>query len=229
MFRRLVRLGCFAACWRQANVTPIPKGPPSSVANYRPISIMYCLRCSSTWCRFASDDLWNEVVCCQPPSLLIGKVWVSVMHFCVCRIHCKVHWRVGRRIGSYRLISGLSLICRFNHQGILYTLCSVGIGVSVFSILPQFLSNRSQHVMADGCTSKLANVVSGLPQGSVLDPLLFLLYTSEHFSILENKLIGCANDSTLIAVVPSPVVGVTVAEFLSRDLVKVSEWCDLWE
>ena len=40
VFLRLVRLGCFPACWRQTNVTPIPKGPPSSsVANYRPISI----------------------------------------------------------------------------------------------------------------------------------------------------------------------------------------------
>ena len=40
MFRPLVRLGNFPACWRQANVTPISKGPPSySVANYRPISI----------------------------------------------------------------------------------------------------------------------------------------------------------------------------------------------
>ena len=40
VFRRLVRLGSFPACWRQANVTPIPKGTPSSsVANYRPISI----------------------------------------------------------------------------------------------------------------------------------------------------------------------------------------------
>ena len=39
VFRRLVRLGSFPACWRQDNVTPIPKGPPSSsVANYRPIS-----------------------------------------------------------------------------------------------------------------------------------------------------------------------------------------------
>ena len=40
VFRRLVRLGSFPACRRQANVTPIPKGPPSSsVANYRAISI----------------------------------------------------------------------------------------------------------------------------------------------------------------------------------------------
>ena len=55
--------------------------------------------------------------------------------------------------------------------------------------------------MVDGCRSKLVNVVSGVPQGSVLGPLLFLLYTSEHFSILENKLIGYADDSTLMAVV----------------------------
>ena len=44
MFLRLVCLGSFPACWRQANVTPIPKGPPSSsVANYPPISIMSVL------------------------------------------------------------------------------------------------------------------------------------------------------------------------------------------
>ena len=58
------------------------------------------------------------------------------------------------------------------------------------SILTQFLSNLSQQVMVDGCRSKLVNVLSGVPQGSVLGPLLFLLYTSELFSILENKLIG---------------------------------------
>ena len=45
---------------------------------------------------------------------------------------------------------------------------------------------------------------------------------------MENKLIGYADDSTLIAVVSSPGVRVVVAESLSRDLMKVSEWCDLW-
>ena len=40
VFRQLVRLGSVTSCWKQANVTPIPKGPPSSsVAYYRPISI----------------------------------------------------------------------------------------------------------------------------------------------------------------------------------------------
>ena len=95
---------------------------------------------------------------------------------------------------------------RVNHLGILYKLCSVGIGGSVLFILTQFLSNRSQQVMVDGCRSKLDYVVSGVQQGSVLGPLLFLLHTSELIPILENKLIGYADDSTLMAVVPSPGV-----------------------
>ena len=118
---------------------------------------------------------------------------------------------------------------RVNYQGILYRLSSVGIGGSVLSVLTQFLSNRSQFVLVDGCRSKLVNVVSGMPQGRVLCPLLFLLYTSELFSLLENKLIGYADDSTLMAVVPSPYTRVTVAESLNRDLVRVNGWCDLWE
>ena len=56
--------------------------------------------------------------------------------------------------------------------------------------MTQFLSNRSQHIMVDGCPSKLVNFVSGVPQGSVLGTLLFLLCASDLFSILKNELIA---------------------------------------
>ena len=61
---------------------------------------------------------------------------------------------------------------RVNHLGILYKVCFAGVGGSVLSTLIQFLSNRSQDVMVDGCTSKLVNVVSGVPQ-QCFGPVIF--------------------------------------------------------
>ena len=81
--------------------------------------------------------------------------------------------------------------------------------------------------MVDGCRIKLFNVVSGMPHVSVLGPLLFLLYTLELFLNLKNKLIGYADYSTLMDVVPSPGVRVIVAESLNSDLGMVSVRCDL--
>ena len=49
----------------------------------------------------------------------------------------------------------------------------MGIGGSVLSLLTQFLSNRSQYVLVDGCRSKLVNVVSGVPQlGQCFGPVV---------------------------------------------------------
>ena len=72
---------------------------------------------------------------------------------------------------------------RVNHQRILFKLCSVLVGGSMMSALTQFLFNLSKYVVVDGWRSKLVNVVSGVLQGNVLGPLLFLLYTAELFSI----------------------------------------------
>ena len=80
----------------------------------------------------------------------------------------------------------------------------------------------------DGCRSKLVNVVSGVPQGNVLGPQLFLLYTAELFSKVEIKLFGYADDSTLLAVVPSPGERAAFSESMNRDLNSVSVWCILW-
>ena len=66
---------------------------------------------------------------------------------------------------------------RVNHQGILNKLCSVGIGGSVLSILTQFLSDRTQQVMVDGCRNKLVNIVrsaAGQCCGPIIVPPIHL-------------------------------------------------------
>ena len=80
--------------------------------------------------------------------VLIGKVWVPVMHFCVTHT-----LQSALESGQEARIVQIDFSAAFdgvNHQGILYKLCSVGIRGSALSILTQFLSNRSQHVMVDG-------------------------------------------------------------------------------
>ena len=67
-------------------------------------------------------------------------------------------------------------------------------------------------------------VVSGVPKGSVLCPQLFLLYTAELFSIVENKLDGYADDYTLAAVVPSHAERVALTS-MNRDLNRDSVLC----
>ena len=134
----------------------------------------------------------------------------TAMHFCACHIHHKVALDSGQEAMIVQ-IDFSAAFDRVNQQGILYKICSLGIGGSVLSMLTQFLSNRAQHVMVDGCWSKLINVMSGMLQLTVWGLLFYLLYTSELFSILENKPIGYVDDFTLIAVVPSPSIRVTIS------------------
>ena len=111
---------------------------------------------------------------------------------------------------------------RVNHQGIPIKLYSVGVGGSVLYVLTQFISNRLQFVVVDGCRSKLVNLLSGVPQGSVLSPQLFLLYTAELFPIVEKKLDGCGDDFTKVVVVSSPAEKVPVTVYMNSDLNRVS-------
>ena len=59
-------------------------------------------------------------------------------------------------------------------------------------------------VTLDGSSSDSVDVVSGVPQGSVLGPLLFVLYTRDMFEVVENMMFNYADDSTLVATVKCP-------------------------
>ena len=63
---------------------------------------------------------------------------------------------------------------------------SIGVGGSVMSICTEFLSARGQRVVVDGAASEWIPIISDMPPGSVLGPLLFILYTSKMFKLVEN-------------------------------------------
>ena len=148
MFRQLVRLGSFPACWRQANITPIPKGPPSSsVANYRPISIRPVL--SKVFERLVSVRLGRFMECSGvlPTTQFAYRKGLGTCDALLCVSHTLQNALESGQKARIVQIDFSAAFDSVNRQGILYKLCSVGIGGSVLSILTQFLSDRSQHVM----------------------------------------------------------------------------------
>ena len=121
------------------------------------------------------DDLWNRGV--LPTTQFAYQKGLGTCDALLCVSHTLQSALESGQEARIVQIDFSAAFDSFNHQGILYRLSSVGTGGSVLSVLAQFLSNRSQFVLVDGCQSKLVNVVSGVPQGSVLGLLLFLLYT----------------------------------------------------
>ena len=103
---------------------------------------------------------------------------------------------------------------RVSHIGLLLIFKSVGFGGSVLTIRMEFVSHLRQRVVVDGATGEWVLIVSGMPQGSVLGPLLFILYTSDMFELVENRLYSYADDSTLLAVVCKPADRPAVAASL---------------
>ena len=98
----------------------------------------------------------------------------------------------------------------------------------MLSICREFLFDSRQRVLVDGAASEWIQIVSGVTQGSVLGPLLFIIYTSEIFELVENRLFAYAGDSTLLLVVRKPADRLAVAASLNRDLTRIREWRNHW-
>ena len=109
-------------------------------------------------------------MCFQPPSLLIGMVWVPVMHFSVSHtLQSALESGQEARIVQINFSAAFDTV---NQQAILYKLSSVGIGGSVLSVLMQFFSNRSQYVLVDGCCSKLIQRCVRSAAGQCFGPIV---------------------------------------------------------
>ena len=86
-----------------------------------------------------------------------------------------------------------AVIDRVSYSGLLFKFKSIGVGSSVLSICGKFLSNRRQRVVVDGATGEWIPIVSGVSQGSVLGPLLFVLIPVD-LSWLRTDMCLCLNE-----------------------------------
>ena len=103
-----------------------------------------------------------------------------------------------------------------------------GVRGLILKVFQNFLSSRTQRVKVDGVCSSSIDVVTCVPQGSVLDPLLFLLYIADLPRLLQNELVGYPDDSTLLCRIPHPRDRSSVAASLNDVLAVISDWCSRW-
>ena len=100
------------------------------------------------------------------------------------------------------------------HQRLLHKLDHYGIRGTALNWIQNFLTNRTQKVVVDGSSSESARVKSGVPQGTVLRPLLFLTYINDLPSTVSSQVLLFADDCLLYC----PIKCRADQEKLQRDL-----------
>ena len=114
------------------------------------------------------------------------------------------------------------------HPALLTKLSSYGIQGHLHSWLTDFLPCHSQLVALNGVLSSPLPVQAGVPQGSVLDPVLFLVFINDLSDSLDNPLYLFADDSTLCHTIRHPSDRQATASSLSADLDKITNWSNMW-
>ena len=230
VFRILIRSGDFPQIWRSANVTPIPKSSPPSIypEDYRPISITPCI--SKVFERVVSARLVKYV---EDSHLVPDGQFAYRKGLGTCDALLSLVGSFQSHLDKNKESCAVSLdfsaaFDRINHRALIYKLRSIGIGGPFLEIIINFLASRSQSVIVDGFRGRSDSVVSGVPQGSVLGPLLFVIFTSDMWSVVSNDLVAYADDATLFASIDSPADRSVVVQSLNEDLASIVLWCETW-
>ena len=127
---------------------------------------------------------------------------------------------------GYFLIFRRLLTDKVQHDGFIFTLRQNGKSGDIINILQDFLRNRKQRVVLNGQCSSWADVNAGVPQGSILGPLLFLIYINDLFDGLKSECKLFANGTSLFSVVNDIN---TSASDLNEDLEKIGNWAFKWK
>ena len=106
------------------------------------------------------------------------------------------------------------------HEGIIQKLKCNGISENLLSLLIDFLRNRKQRVILNGQSSSWANINAGVPQGSILGPLLFLIYINDLSDNLQCNPKLFADDMSLFSTVKLPE---RTANNLNNDLKEINK------
>ena len=225
LFQQSLDQGTVPEDWKTANVAPIfKKGDRGLASNYRPVSLTYV----------SCQVLEHIIVSQMRDHMDQHKILVDCQHGFRSRHSCEsqliitVHdlaSSLNQKYQTYMAILDFSkAFDRVPHTRLKAKLEHYGVRGNTLKWISSFLDGRTQKVMVDGSISNECHVLSGVPQGSVHGPTLFLLYINNITHQLDSRVRLFADDCLIYREIKSP----DDHRILQQDLDRLTEWSHQW-
>ena len=221
---------CFTAAaipdsWKHAKITPLPKGGNDQiVTNYRPISLLPLLSKliekivhKKLYAHLTENNLLDNRQGGFRPGHSTAKTCANFTEDLY-----KANNNNQTTIAVY--IDAMKAFDTVNHQILIRKLQKFGINGALLKWFKNYLSNRKQCTIANNIVSSSRDITYGVPQGSVLGPLLFLIYVNDISSIIRNSKISMYADDTVIYLSHSDLK-IAIA-LIQSDLNDLYAWCN---
>jgi hypothetical protein len=226
VFRKSLAESTLPHQWKVANVTPLfKKGDKSKAGNYRPVSL------TSIPCKIMEKVVRDSVF----QHLKDNNLLSDCQHGFVSNRSCSTNllsvldkWTSMLDNGTPVDVIYLDFSKAFDtvpHVRLLKKLEAYGISGDVKAWIENFLTGRKQRVKVNGDFSDWNDVTSGVPQGSVLGPVLFVLFINDLPDVVTNLCSMYADDTKIYG----PVSTQAEAQTLQEDLDNLVEWSDKWQ
>lgn len=223
IFNKSLQTGTFPDMWKFARIVPIyKKGNRGNVANYRPISILSVL--SKVF-----ESLIHPIISRYiSPALSDTQHGFTVKRSTITNLANFLNY-VTDSIDSKKQVDTIytdfsKAFDKVNHKLLTTKLSSFGVGGSLLSWFSSYLVDRCSYVAVKGNTSQIYRATSGVPQGSILGPLLFNVFINDITKCIQNsKCFIFADDLKLSKVIIQDEDVLS----LQSDIDRVSDWCKL--
>ena len=226
IFKKSLSEGKLPICWKEANVTAIyKKGNRSQPSNYRPISL------TSIVCKTMEKIIRDQLIKYMEENSLFSEHQHGFRsgRSCITQLIEAIElWTEEVDMRNSVDVIYLDFKKAFDtvpHQRLLKKLSSYGIQGKLYSWIEDFLKERKQKVVLNGEESEWAPVSSGIPQGSVLGPTLFLIYINDLPEVV-NSCIKLFADDTKLYMRANTIID---QENLQSDLDNLVQWSVDWQ
>ena len=225
IFQASLNSGKVPEDWKLANITPLfKKGKKNDPANYRPVSL------TSVVCKVMERIIKDHLV----DHIEKAKVMSSCQHGFTVGRSCLTNLLETFECWTTALDEGYGIDVLYldyrkafdtvSHEKLLVKLKEYGIDGMILKWIKDFLSSRRARVRVRGGFSSWFWVISGVPQGSVLGPLLFLLFVDDLPNWVKCQMKMFADDIKIWSIVKKA----SDSAFLQNDLDCLMNWSDEW-